>query len=134
MAFNIGEMVADKNFQNALATFGAGLDPEGVGGALGNAVIQKNKSKAMQESIAKTEKENKDFRSQLLSLLSGGMTPADQPGLTSMNTDGKTVTLKGTLPQGNAVDAVGGGTGTTSNSGGFNMKDLLPFLSAPTVG
>ena len=134
MAFNIGEMVADRNFQNALATFGSGLDPNGVGGALGNAVIQKNKSKAMQESIGKAEQENKDFRSQLLNMIGGGMTPVDQPGLTTMNTDGKTVTLKGTLPGGNTTNA----TGTTGMSGktnsGFSIKDLLPFLQAPTVG
>jgi hypothetical protein len=137
MAFNMGELIADRGFQNALATFGAGLDPQGVGGALGNATVGWNKSKAMQESIAKTEKDNKDFRSQLLQMISGGMTPADQLGLTSMNTDGKTVTLKGTLPQGNAADAVGN-AGTTGapgkTNGGFSIKDLLPFLQAPTVG
>lgn len=126
MAFNISELVADRNFQNALATFGAGLDPQGVGGALGNAVIQKNKSKAAQETIAKSEKENKDFRSQLLNMISGGMTSVDQPGLTSINTDGKTVTLKGTLPSNDV-------TGAKTNGKGFSLKDLLPFLSAPTV-
>lgn len=126
MAFNFGELMADRGFQNMLATAGAGLDPQGVGGALGNATIGWNKSKAAQETIAKSEQANKDFRSQLLNMIGGGMTPADQAGLTSMNTDGKTVTLKGTLPSNDV-------TGAKTNGKGFSLKDLLPFLSAPTV-
>lgn len=128
MAFNINEFMADRNIQNALAGFGAGLDPQGVGGALGNATISMNKSKAMQESVAKTEKEDKDFRSQLLALLGGGMTPAGTPGMTSATVKGNEITMKGDLPS-NAVTGAENNPANVSNNQS-RLRELSPFFSA----
>ena len=57
----IEELFANKNFINLLAGFGAGVDPKGVGGALGVPVIQYNRAAAAQERDVAQEK-NKPHR------------------------------------------------------------------------
>jgi hypothetical protein len=122
---NMTELLADKGFQNALAGFGVGLDPEGVGGALGKAAIGWNKSKAAQESVDAANKADKDFKSQLIALMSGGTTPKDMAGLTSIGITGDEVTMKGTLPR--EEDA---GIKPNNQPISSRLKDISPFFSA----
>ena len=123
--FSVANLVADRNFQNALAGFGAGLDPEGVGGALGKAVIAKNRAKAAQETVEATGNADREFRTQLLDLLKGGMTPKESPGLTSATIDNGNITLKGTLPS-DEVPGANANVPSTSE----RIQKYLPFYSA----
>ena len=127
--FDIGALFADPNFRNLLAGIGTGLDPKGVGGAIGIPTQQYNQSVASQKSIA-------DIIAKL-----GQPTAANIPGLTSAKLDDKGVKLDIATPQ-FTQNAPGGGA-TTTTPQGFqptpgqgqvggvsSIKELLPFLQA----
>lgn len=52
---------ADPGFLNLLAGIGAGLDKEGVGGAIGNATIAYNKSKISEKALTDKQVEHKKW-------------------------------------------------------------------------
>ena len=123
MPLNAKELLEDRNFQNMLAGVGAGLDPQGIGGVVGNASIMMNKANAAKETVLKDEAKRKDFLSQLREIIGGGMTAKELPGLTSANITGNEVTLKGTLPEQEQSQ------GQTSPNESRNklLMDLIPF-------
>jgi hypothetical protein len=121
----------DRNFQNLLAGIGAGISPQGAGGAIGNALIAYNRGLAAQQTAAAGEKQrdaaNEKNRTLLGTLLGGEpdlskITPKGQPGITSFerSKDGSFV-IKGDIP---AIER---------QQLGPSSQTSLPTLTAPTV-
>ena len=81
-----GDLFQDKNFLALLAGTGQGLDPEGVGGAIGGPTQQMIKNVAMQEAAQGLSKERQEHMKQLTQLLTGlgGISAPGQPGVTSL--------------------------------------------------
>ena len=128
------DLAKDRNFLSLLAGIGTGLDPEGVGGAIGKPTIGYLQSKAAQEATAKSTGQRQKFNEMLIKML-GGMTPKDQEGLTSLKAGPDNVTLDITTPGGQ--QAVEGATATpaaptatpaTPEAAGINLSDIIPFL------
>lgn len=137
---DFGALFNDRNFLNMLAGTGAGLDPEGVGGAVGKATQQYIRSLATQEAVAKEDAEKKRFNEQLLAIL-GGLTPKEMAGPTSMKIGPDKMTLDITRPGAIGGGAVAGGetnigSQLTTSPGptlpksptGYNLSDILPFF------
>jgi len=67
----------DPNFIQALSQIGIGLDPTGVGGALGKASLAWSQSKADQKAVAKQATGQKDLTHQIMSKLKDGSLLSD---------------------------------------------------------
>jgi len=100
---NGNKLINDPNFWNLIAGIGAGLDPEGVGGAIGRPTIAFNKSNIAAKALAEQEASRKGsnlfmlsmmlpeddprkakLREEAFNMLAGIMTPPDKKGLTSI--------------------------------------------------
>ena len=114
--FTLARLLANPNFQTLLAGIGTGLDPEGVGGAIGRPTIGAIQSQAAQKAIGEQENlrrgtnllaiasmvpedERGPYIQQALAML-GGLGPLDKPGPNSvkMEKDG-TATINVTIPR-----------------------------------
>lgn len=82
--WSLSGMLADPNFQLALANMGTAADPEGTGGTIGKAAANLISSKAAQTAVEKRDKSRQTQIDMLVSAL-GGLTPKDQPGITSLS-------------------------------------------------
>lgn len=89
----------DRNIISLLAGIGAGLDPKGVGGALGNATNNYVRMVASQDREKNTEKAN-NAQTQLLldAIKSHGFSSKDSPGVTSAVATDNGVKLEITPP------------------------------------
>lgn len=76
-------MLADPNFQLALANVGKSLDPEGAGGIIGGAAANMISSKAAQTAIEKRDAARQKQIQQLIAM-HGGLTAKDTPGITTV--------------------------------------------------
>jgi hypothetical protein len=77
----------DRNFLSLLAGIGAGLDPKGVGGALGGASQQAIAAQAAQERAAKQAAAQNAQTKMVIDALNnyGGLSPRESPGVTSLS-------------------------------------------------
>lgn len=82
-SWSFSKMLADPNFQLLLANMGKAADPEGAGGVIGGAAANMISSKAAQGALEKREAQRQAQIKQLIDTL-GGVTPKDQPGVTSI--------------------------------------------------
>jgi len=77
-----------------LSQLGAGLDPQGVGGAIGRATNTTLQSMLVSRALSQQDKLNKALISALIGHLAN-----PQSGLTELSLSDKGITLKGTAPK-----------------------------------
>ena len=77
-----------------LSQLGAGLDPKGVGGAIGRATNTTLQSMLVSRALSQQDKLNKALISALVGHLAN-----PQSGLTELSLSDKGITLKGTAPK-----------------------------------
>ena len=141
--FDIRALFSDPNFQSFLAGTGAGLDPQGVGGAIGVPAQQMIQSKAAQKATAAGASKQDKFMQQLVQLL-GGLTPKETPGPTSVKMGPGQMSIDLTPPGGAGgfgaapfgadpfgIRAAGGGEGgfqpTPQERRMPQISDIIPF-------
>jgi hypothetical protein len=145
----IAGLLSNPNFINLLAGIGTNLDPQGVGGALGQPTLAVNQSIAAQRALSSQEDERRKYNQQLLELLSG-ITPKGVAGPSSVTINPDGYTAKVELPGGgSAVSDLGTGrldTGVTAGppasiatptpvstqnyrpaTGATNISQIVPF-------
>jgi hypothetical protein len=132
----------DRNFLSLLAGIGAGLDPKGVGGALGNASQQAIAGQAAQERAAKQAAAQNAQTKMVIDALNnyGGLSPKESPGVTSLSAtpegvkmeitpqaqqEGEAAAASAPTPQAQATTGMRP-TGTNRD----RISALLPFYSA----
>lgn len=126
--------LADPNVINLLASFGAGLDPQGFGGALGGATRNYVAAVAAQKRADVQQQAQQQYNAQTMEVLNeirrrGGFTPPGQPGLTSAASDASGgVTLKVDPSPTPGVGAPDTGYGTT-----MSPTPTLSPTAAPTA-
>uniref|UniRef100_A0A6M3XN83 Uncharacterized protein n=1 Tax=viral metagenome TaxID=1070528 RepID=A0A6M3XN83_9ZZZZ len=132
--FDIRALISDPNFQSFLAGTGAGLDPQGVGGAIGVPAQQMIQSKAAQKATAAGASRQEKFMQQLIQLL-GGLTPKEMPGPTSVKMGPGQMSIDLTPPSG--AGGFGAAPVSPEAGGGFQptpqerrmpqISDIIPF-------
>ncbi len=116
----------DPNFLQLLAGFGAGLDPKGVGGALGRSAMAYGGAVASQKRAdTQDEVQNAQVKLLLDALAQHGMpTPKEQPGLNNatLTPDGVKLDISTAQP----LQGQGGG--------GSEVSSPTPVSTTPSVG
>jgi hypothetical protein len=107
--------LGNRNIWNALAQVGVGLDPNGVGGALGKAAIGFNSAQAASERADAAAKDRNTQRDMMMRLFSdyGGPSPSGTPGVTSVKVSPKGSVLAEIDPE--LASGQYGSQGTTNN-------------------
>ncbi len=109
-------LASNPNFIQLLAGIGAGLDPEGIGGAVGGPTAQMSRHQAMQQAAAKQQKRDTQLMDQLIAAISGRdpsqlVGPVDDPStFNKMSLDEKGLHIDAPFP-GQAATGTGVGTG-----------------------
>jgi hypothetical protein len=138
----LGGLFQDRNFLSLLAGIGQGLDPKGIGGALGAPTRAIIASQAAQERAASQAAAQNAQTKMVIDALRqhGGLTPKESPGVTSFSATPEGVKFEVTPQAGEAggLDqpiAPTAPIGATQNGAvaptARSMVDLLsPFYSA----
>jgi hypothetical protein len=121
-------LLGDRNFLQLLAGIGTGLDPKGVGGALGVPTANLIASQAAQERAAKQAAAQNAQTKLVIEALNrhGGMSDAETPGVTSFKATPRGLQMEVT-PQPD-------GGGEYSGSGLANPIATAPTVPTPTPG
>jgi hypothetical protein len=145
--FSIANLLQDRNFLSLLAGIGTGLDPKGIGGALGAPTQAVIASQAAQERAAKQAAAQNEQTKMVIQALSqyGGVTPKGAPGIDSIESTKDGAVKIQTTPQGGGGDYSGSGLETpiapappvpgrvSPNIGSQSRREaataLLPFYS-----
>lgn len=126
-------LFSDRNFLSLLAGMGSKFGRGGAGEAIGVPTQQMIQSLATQEAVAKGEKQRSELNQALLSILGGGTTPAEMPGLTSAMINDKGIKLDIT-PEGTGESAFGGISGGGNPAAtGFSPTGTTPSVGSPLV-
>src|SRR5215510_14227096 len=128
-------LFGDRNFQSLLAGIGAGIDPEGVGGALGRATVNYNSSVARQElakelakkrSLSDSDARMRAWRMSMMDYF-GNPTPSEQEGLNKVTFDANGATAKFDAPPESRP-------GGTEQIGGLEGEPSYTAAAAPQSG
>ena len=122
-------LLANPAFQNLLAGIGAGLDPKGVGGAIGNATIGYNKSRQAQAALASPEAARAAYLDKLKETL-GGFTPKGEAGVTSLGVapDGSVnIKLDPPIPTREGITPPTTVTQAPTINRSTQLSDIVPF-------
>lgn len=122
--FSLEKLLANENFLNMLAGIGAGLDPNGAGGAIGNALIAYNKSKVVERNLVNQSQAARAWDQKLIDQ-NGGLNPSTMQGVRSfkVNEDGSRTliidppqSLNQTIPPTSAGQVSGSGQNSNPSS------------------
>lgn len=150
----ITALLQDRNFLSLLSGIGAGLDPKGVGGAIGIPTRNAIAAQAAQERATKQAAAQNAQTKMVIEALNrhGGISSTDQPGINSISTNNKggikidanpqsgdysgsgleQPTVQTTTPDAPTIPQIGpaGTLQNPPNTSRSSIESLLPFYLA----